>query len=145
DKIRKSIGGHYFIYGSVEQRNDPEASYFIRTENLIFHPELTKEVQQKFERNFLAYWLRLIKFENKFDFQGFTISADLILLRAKHILGATALMSGKLHEALRLHESVEQDLKRINPLPDELIKLREIVINLIGEENFLIARSYFIV
>ncbi len=140
-KMQKSIQGHFFIWGSIKERD--ENKYYIDLEALVVHNPVNIKVHREVTEEFLNIWSKRIIFEEKMEFEGFLFSADLIFLSIEYMVGIAAYISRDPLLALELHQNCLRDLSNINPLPPNLAKTKERCTKIIADESLIIARWYY--
>ena len=144
-KIRKRTQGHFFIYGSIKERQDRENRYYLDLEALVTHAPVQLPTQNKMVQDFLSVWYKQISFQEKIEFRGFLFAADAIFIAAQYIIGIAALVSGDVSLAFELHTGLDNDpyFSRFSPLPPNLQNVKKRLKTLLSEENHLMARAFF--
>lgn len=142
-EVQKKIGGHFFVWGSIKKRQDQENKYFLDLEALVIHNPINQVLQKEITNDFLTVWYKKISFQEKIEFTGFTLTADLIYIAIKYITGIAALISRDPFLALKLHTNLKADFSKFNPLPPNLQKIKTKLTNILAEENFLIAKWFY--
>lgn len=142
-KAQKKINGHFFVWGNVKERQDEENKYFFDLEALVIHNPINIALQKEIANDFLTVWYKKISFQEKIEFKGFILTADLVYIAIKYIIGIAALFSGDPFLAINLHANLEGDFSKFNPLPPNLQKIKNKLSNIIAEENLIIARRHY--
>jgi len=143
-KIRKKTHGHFFIYGSIKERQDGENRYYLDLEALVIHAPVQFHTQKQIVQDFLSVWYKQISFKEKLEFKGFLFAADSIFIAVQYVVGIAALVSGDIYLALELHTGLDRDpyFSRFSTLPPNLQNVRKKLKILLSEENFLVAKSF---
>lgn len=143
-KIRKRTQGHFFIYGSIKERQDGENRYYLDLEALVIHAPVQFPTQKQIVQDFLSVWYKQISFQEKIEFKGFLFAADSIFIAVQYVVGIAALVSGGISLALELHTGLDNDpyFSRFKPLPPNLQNVKKKLKILLAEENFLIAKAF---
>jgi len=141
-KVQKRINGNFYVLGSIKERKDVENKYFLNLDGLVVHDRLEVNSQTSLKNEFQNIWARSIEFQEKVEFKGFLLSADLIFIAVQYIVGLAALYSGKAFIAVNLHKKVEQTLSRIKNPPPNLTNVLRKLQELIPQEYFVIAYAY---
>ena len=146
EKMQGKIGGHFYIWGKIRKRLDKESKYFLDIDGLVRHIGIGVEKHKLVTNNFLEAWFKRIEFSEIFELKGFEISAELVFLVAKYIVGVAALVSHDPLLALTLHSKLKGELADIltkfNPPPQNLITISKKLDSFIAEENSLLATWY---
>lgn len=142
-KVRKRTQGHFFIYGSIKERQDGENRYFLDLEALVIHAPVQFPAQKQIVKDFLSVWYKQISFQEKIEFKGFQFAADSIFIAVQYVVGIAALVSGDISLALELHTKLDNDpyFLRFNKLPPNLLNVKRKIRILLAEENYLIAKA----
>ena len=142
-KIRKRTCGHFFVYGSIKERQDGENRYYLDLEAIVTHAPVQFPTQIQIVQNFLSVWYKQISFQEKIEFKGFLFAADSIFIAVQYVVGIAALVSGDIFLALELHAGLNNDpyFSRFSPLPPNLQNVKGKLKALLAEENFLIAKT----
>lgn len=145
EKVRKTIRGHFFVWGDIKERQDEENKYFLDLDALVVHAPVHVITQQKIVNEFLSVWYKQISFDERIEFKGFLFTADSVFMAVKYIVGIAALVSGDVFLALSLHESLNCDpyFKTFNPIPPNLVHVKKQLIGLLSEEYLLAAKYAF--
>jgi len=146
-RFRKKVSGHFYIWGDIRKRKDGDDKYFFNLDGLVVHRPLSVDVHKEFTKRFIEGWFRRIKYSELFEFKGFELSADLVYIAVKYIVGMAAFISGDPFFALRLHDNLSQDIRKVRSGVDDRSKTKLDLValkarKLIGEENLVIARRY---
>lgn len=143
-KIRKRTRGHFFIYGTIKERQDGENRYFLDLEALVTHAPVQFSAQKQIVQDFLSVWYKQISFQEKIEFKGFLFAADTVFIAVQFVVGIAALVSGDLRLALELHASLDKDpyFSKFSQLPPNLLNVKRKIKTLLAEENFLIAKAF---
>lgn len=143
---QKKIGGHLYIWGKIRKRMDKESKYIFDIDGLVVHKPLKVGVHKIITKDFIESWFKRIAFSDVFELTGFEISAELVFVISKYIIGLASLISGDPVLALKLHTGLRTEFEVINkkytPIPPNLLKIRSKLDALIAEENILIANWY---
>ncbi|MFA6529109.1 MAG: hypothetical protein WCT46_06255 [Candidatus Gracilibacteria bacterium] len=143
---QKKIGGHLYIWGEIRKRMDKESKYIFDIDGLIVHKPLKVGAHNIIAKDFIESWFKRIAFSDVFELTGFEISAELVFVISKYIIGLASLISGDPVLALKLHTVLRTEFeginKKYNPVPPNLLKIRSKLDALIAEENILIANWY---
>ena len=143
-KLQNKTRGHFYIWGSIKERLDTDQKYFFKLDALVIHNPVNKVIHEKLQKDFLTIWFKNISFIEKLELKGFQLTADLVFIAAKYIIGIAALISGDLFLANKLHETLENDFKKFTPIPPNILKIQGQLRPLLAEEYFLIGRSYYL-
>ena len=143
---QKKIGGHLYIWGKIRRRMDKESKYIFDIDGLVVHKPLKVGAHKIITKDFIESWFKRIAFSDVFELTGFEISAELVFVISKYIIGLASLISGDPVLALKLHSGLRTEFevinKKYNPVPPNLLKIRSKLDALIAEENILIANWY---
>lgn len=146
EAYQKKIGGHLYIWGKIRKRMDKESKYIFDIDGLVVHKPLKVGAHKIIAKDFIESWFKRIAFSDVFELTGFEISAELIFVISKYIIGLASLISGDPVLALKLHTGLRTEFEAINakynPVPPNLLKIRSKLDALIAEENILIANWY---
>ena len=102
NNLNKKIKGHFFIWGNIKERRDNENMYILDLDGIVLHSPLNDPIQAKLAQEFTTVWARSINFLEKFEFRGFSFSADLIFIAVEYITGLAALFSGDVQMAEKI-------------------------------------------
>ncbi len=141
-KIQKRINGHFYVWGSIKERKDEESKFFFNLEGLVLHDPLDKNTQISLKKEFQNIWARSIEFQEKVEFKGFLLSADLIFIAVEYIAGLAALYSGNAFIAINLHKNVEKSIDNIINPPPNISKVSKTLKSLIPQEFYIVACVY---
>jgi tetratricopeptide (TPR) repeat protein len=144
NKIQKRIKGHFYVWGEIKERKDEEHKYFLNLDGLVIHDTLYKNHQTNLMNEFKNIWARSIEFQEKVEFKGFLISADMIFQAVEYIVGLAALYSGNAFIAVNLHTQVEKSLSELKEKSPNIEKVEKTLKSLIPQELYLIARVYYL-
>jgi len=142
-KAQKRIRGHFFVWGSILERQDVETKYYLEFHGLVLHPPAHQQLQKELIRDFQNVWIYQFSFIEKAEYQGFRLSADYVFVASKYIIGLAAFYSGDVFTALRLHENLEAELVRITDHPN-IDHIRNRLRIVLAEEHVAAARWYYI-
>jgi len=142
-KLQKVIRGHFYIWGDIKERQDIDNKYFLDLEALTVHIPVNFNISQKIKEEFLNAWYKKVYFQEKLEFKGFIITADLIYIAVKYITGISALISRDPFLALELHEKLVIDLEKFQPKPPNIIIIQRKLTELMAEECLIISRLFF--
>lgn len=141
-RIRETINGHFYIYGSVSERGgEEENAYYLNTHAFVVHPPLTPELQRRLSTSFSDIWVREFNFLEKIEKVGFDFTATYWYTGAQYMVGFAALASGDISTALRLHEATQNkiDVLKIKPT---FARTQKQLNNCLGAEYALTAAEY---
>lgn len=142
--IQKRIRGHFFITGNIKVRNDNESKYFFdNLEGLVIHKEVNDQIAVIIKNEFIKSWWESINFPEKFELNGFYLTADLIYIAVKYIVGIAAFVSGDLDTAIKLHEKLSSSFAKFKTLPPNLESINNQHQILLAEEYLIKARKYY--
>jgi len=143
-KIRKRTQGHFFVYGSIKERQDGENRYYLDLEALVIHAPVQFHTQKQIVQDFLSVWYKQISFKEKLEFKGFLFAADSIFIAVQYVVGIASLVSGDIFLALELHTRLDNDpyFLKVSSLQPNLLNVKKKLKILLAEENFLIAKSF---
>lgn len=141
-KFNKKINAHYFVWGEVKKREDGEIKYFFELNGYVVHKPIPQNLSRDLSIDFSKVLPKQLEFLEKQQLKGFEISAGLVYLSIKYIIGVAAFVSGDLILAERLHQNLYIEFNSLKPLPDHLRAIRTKAFNFFVEEKFLIALVY---
>lgn len=142
-EFQNKIHGHFFITGNIKVRNDGERKYILdNLRGLVIHKEVNSQISTIIKNEFINSWWETIHFPEKFELSGFSLSADLIYIAAKYIIGIAALVSGDANTAIKLHENLSSSFSKFKKLPPNLTLINERYKTLLAEEYLIKAREY---
>lgn len=143
-KLKKRINGHFYVWGNLKERKDQENKFFFNLDALVIHNPLNRNVYVSFKNEFQNIWVRSFEFQEKVEFKGFLISADLTFLAVEYIVGLASLYSGNVFIAIELHTKVEKSLSEFKELTPNMKNVEKTLKTLIPQEYYLISRVYFL-
>jgi hypothetical protein len=139
-KFDKKIRGRFYIWGDIKERYDIDKKYFIETNALVKYVPIDFSRSDEIRDNLNNIYRRQIVFDERVEFVGFRLIANIIFLSARYIIGIASLYSYDLFTALKLHEGLKEELEnRFSPLPPSLIRVSEHLKVLVSREYYLIA------
>ena len=143
EKIHRKIRGHFYIWGTIKQRMDQENKYFLSLNGLVTHRPIPEAESTHLSKEFRDVLPRNISFYEKIEFHGFKFSAKITYLAARYIIGLAALHSGDPFTAFKLHNGLDTEFKKINPLPKEFQAICGKTVKCLAFELFQQARVFF--
>jgi len=137
--FNKKVQCHFYIWGSIRKRYDVEQKYFIETNALVRHVPVGFSISDEIKKNFKDIYGRVISFDEKIEYVGFKLTADIIYLSARYIIGIASLYSYDPFTALKLHGGLKEEIKsKFTPLPPNLV-------NVSNNLNYLLSREYYLI
>jgi hypothetical protein len=143
-KLHKKVKGHIYIYGDIKKRKHGEEQYLLSLGGLVLHRPVALQVSNELSKDFLATLPKGINFQEIFSFQGFQISAEIVLKSVEYISGIAAAISGRPDLAIRLHTDLKNKIISIpldNKFPADHAILKKID-NLLADEHAVLAVFY---
>jgi len=139
-KFDKKVRGHFYIWGNIKERYDIDKKYFIETNALVKHVPISFSKSDEIRDSLNNIYGRLIVFDERVEFAGFHLTADIVYLSARYIIGIASLYSYDPFTALTLHKGLDKEIEnRFKPLPQNLLKVLEHLKVLLSKEYYLIA------
>jgi hypothetical protein len=119
NSLKNRIRGHFYIWGDIKERLDIEKKYFLELDGLVLHTPLNDPIKTRLGTELAMVWARSINFQEKIEFKGFLLSADVTFIAVEYILGLAAFFSGNVELAENLHTRLESSIpKEIEQLPN---------------------------
>lgn len=145
EKINKKVKAHFYVWGDVKKRPDGEngEKYFLNFQGYVIHKPISQNLSQEISKDFSKVLPREVNFLEKRSFRGFEVSAKLVELAAKYIIGIAAFVSQDPKLALKLHNGLEDQFNLFKPLPPHLQEIRNRIPFLISDETLWIAWWHF--
>lgn len=141
-RMQKQIRGHGFIFGRITERV-AGTLYILESNAFVTLPPLHLDVQKGIDEDFGRIWTHRIHIEEKAEFIGFPLSADLMFIPVAYIMGIAALISRDVFTALRFHDTLMGQTEKLKAIP-EVAEVRKKLIPTLSEENVLAARFYHV-
>lgn len=140
-KMNKRLRSHFFVWGNIKKRPTGEEGekYFLSFHGYVTHKPIHQELKMELARDFSAVLPAEISFSER-DFRGFEVSAAIVHLAAKYIIGVAAFVSQDPLLAFKLHNGLREQFNRYRPLPPHLQNIRNKIPILLSEEALWIAR-----
>lgn len=143
-KLHLKVKGHIYIFGETKKRKNGADQYFLSLDGSVMHRPVDQNTSQELSKDFLATLPKGINFNDEFAFEGFQVSADIVLRSVKYIVGLAAFVSGDFNLAIKLHNNFKQQMKQSTvklPSHDNILnKLNLIMAN----EHALLAHYHFL-
>ena len=145
EKINKKIKAHFYVWGDVKKRPDGDEGekYFLNFQGCVIHKPIPQNLSQEISKDFSKVLPRAVNFLEKRYFKGFEVSAKLVHLAAKYIIGIAAFVSQDPQLAFRLHDGLKEQFNIFRPLPLHLQDIRDRIPHLISDETLWIARWHY--
>lgn len=141
-KLKKKLNSQFYIWGDIKERLDLEPKYFLDLNARVIHQPISLKIKNPVQEAFKYTWHKKITFGKNIELKGFMVTADLVFLAVKYVVGVAALISQDPFTALKLHESLGSDLKKFNPLPPNLVGVKKDLLKHLSDECVIIARHY---
>lgn len=143
--INNKIKAHFYVWGDVKKRQDGEngEKYFLNFQGYVIHKPISQNLSQEISKDFSKVLPREVNFLEKRSFRGFEVSAKLVQLAAKYIIGIAAFVSQDPKLAFKLHVGLKDQFNLFKPLPPHLQEIRNRIPLLISDEILWIARWHF--
>lgn len=144
--FQKRVRGHFYVWGTIKERMNIENTYLMNLDGLVTHHPLDLEVRGKIQREFLSIFPRQISFYERFEMNGFQVTADYMYLAVRYVTGIAAFFSGDPVTALKLHGHLKEEIERFaEPLPPNLRHVLDELQQTLRVETALLAKHrYFI-
>jgi len=144
NKLHAKIKGHIYIYGETKKRKNGDDEYFLFLNGFVAHRPVAKQVSDNLAKDFISTLPQSVNFKEEFAFQGFSISASVVLKSVKYVVGIASFISGNPLLATRLHEDLKNELQTTsNKLPSDIAILKKLNSQL-AEEYSILSRYYFV-
>ncbi len=143
EQINKKIKGHFYIWGKAKRRNDGGSKYFLELDGLVVHKPTSINAHSDLSREFIALLPKQISFLESEEYSGFRVTADIIYLTSRYIIGVAAYISGDPHLAIQLHSNLRDEFNRLRPLPIHIQKIRDSIPSWLANEELIIARNFY--
>lgn len=143
-KIQQRVNGRFYIWGKIKERHDQKNSYILNINALVVYKEVKEDISEIIKKDILAVWYETVSFAEEIEIRGFDITADIIYIAVKYIVGIAALISGDPQTAVLLHKNLENDFSLFTPLPPNLVYVKSNLQSLIAIELLILARFLFI-
>lgn len=140
-KINKKIRGHFYLYGKVKRRFNPENTYFLELNGMVFHIPIDRHNQELLKHDIDTVLPKRVQFLETFEFQGFQFMADTIYLAAKYITGIAAYLSRDAVLAQKLHSNLEMELNKLGKLLPNLEEIKRRIPFLLSSELLSMAQA----
>lgn len=143
-KLHKKTRGHIYIFGETKKRNSGgKDQYFLSLDGMVLHRPVPQQVSQELSKDFLATLPKGINFNEELAFDGFQVSADIVVKSVKYIVGIAAYISGSPSISIKLHTDLKNQIKsNTQKLPGDNIILSKID-GLLSNEYAIMALYYF--
>lgn len=140
-KMNRRLRSHFYVWGNIKKRPDGEIGekYFLSFQGYVTHKPIRKELKEELARDFSAVLPKEISFSER-DFRGFEVSAAIVHLAARYIIGVAAFVSQDPRLAFKLHNGLREQFNMYRPLPHHLQNIRAKIPLLLSEEALWIAR-----
>lgn len=146
ERVQNKIGGHFFIWGKIRKRLDKNSKYIFDIDGLVTHKRIDVNKHKLVTNDFIESWFKRIAFSEIFELKGFEVSAELVFLVVKYVIGVAALVSNDPILSLELHTGLKSELtqaiSKFDKPPNNLLLIQKKLDALIAEENSLIATWY---
>ncbi len=142
--LHKKAKGHFYLWGQIKLRNDGERKYFLSLEGMVTHRPIKISKSNELASDFINLLPKEISFAEAFDFKGFRLTSELVYIAVKYITGMAAFLSGDPFLAYKLHSNLEKDFAKFNPLPPNLLIIKNKLPGVISEEQLVISRHKFL-
>lgn len=142
-KLHNKVRGHIYIFGETKKRTSGgKEQYFLSLDGMVLHRPVEQQVSQELSKDFLSTLPKGINFNDEFAFEGFQVSANIVVNSVKYIVGLSAYISGNPVLAINLHTNLKNQL-RSNPqkMPGDHFILSKID-NLLSNEYAFLAAYY---
>ena len=145
EKIARKIHGDFWVWGKIKERLEGRNKFFFNLEARVIHSPLRTEVNNPVKKAFDESWIRKISIDEKAESLGFEFAAELVFIGLNYVTGIAAYISNDPNTALKLHESLLNELKRkFISLPPNLKNIQENIIKHLSDECVLIAHNYLL-
>ncbi len=114
EDIKKKTRGHYYIYGDIKERKDAQNKYYLKLNSAVIHSHVNFSISDKIRKEMDQTFPRQISIEENFELRGFQITADMIFYSTEYILGICALVSNDPKMALQIHQTLFNNLQKLN-------------------------------
>jgi tetratricopeptide (TPR) repeat protein len=136
NKLQNHIRGVFYVYGSVVERDVD--TYILETDMIIHHGPVDPEAQEQIAYAVNNIWSLRFSFKEKAEYAGFRFSAAYIYLSARYIIGEAAFVLHRYEIALKMHETLETELKKLIGHPN-LSRINQHLGELLAEEHSIVA------
>ncbi len=145
ETINKKIKAHFYVWGDVKKRSDGDSGekYFINFQGYVVHKPISQNLSRTISIEFSKVLPKEVNFLERRSFKGFEVSATIVYLAAKYIIGIAAFVSQDPWLAFKLHNGLRDQFNAFRPLPPHLQDIRNRIPLLISDETLWIARWYF--
>ena len=145
EEMNKKIRAHFYIWGDIKKRtNGTEAEeYFIKLSGYVIHKPVSKDLQKEISKEFAAALPGEINFLENRSFRGFEVSAKIVHLAARYIIGFAAFVSLDPQIAFKLHDGLKEKLNELEPLPLQLQNMKKRIPIFISDETLWIAKWHY--
>lgn len=137
-KIGGKMGCHFHVYGSIKERQRGRNTYVIDTNMMVSHAPLDTEARQQIARDVTNVWGSQFTFAETVEYHGFNFAAEYIYVAAKYIIGCAAFASGDAVTAIKLHESLINELGTLAANPN-ITYIEHRLSQLLAAEHHIIA------
>src|SRR5881397_1706131 len=118
NRIKKRTRARGFVFGRITERFVGQSTYILESNALVSTPPVQLEIQKGLDQDFGRIWTHRIDIEEKAEFVGFPLTADLMFIPVAYIMGIAALMSRDVFTGLRFHESLMLQTNRLVGIPE---------------------------
>lgn len=112
-KINKKIKWHYFIGWKVEKVKDWWLRCYLRTNAMVFHKNIPKNVQTELSTDFNNLYPRDISFEENWYKTWIDFSWEYSSIVARYMIGVAFLISNNPFWAIELHRKLHFELEKV--------------------------------
>lgn len=144
ERVQKRIRGAAFIFGKITERMAGESTYILESHAFVTLPTIELEEQKGIDRAFASIWTQRIHIEERAEFLGFTLSADLMFIPVAFIMGIAALTARDVFAALKFFNTVKTQTEQLVGIP-EIAEVRRKLVPYLSESNVIASRYYYVV
>lgn len=144
EQINQKIGAHLYIWGDIKKRLNGESGdvYSLAFHGYVVHKPITMELSSDLAKDFSSILPREINFSER-EFKGFEVSAKMIHLAIKYIIGLAAFVSQDPQLAFTLHNGLQEKFNLYRPLPVHIQRIRDRIPILLSEEALWISKWHY--
>jgi len=123
-KINKKIRSDIYFVGDVQKEKDGQKEkYFLDLEGMVMHMPSNKNISEEISYDFRNVLPKDINFDTFFGLRGCKITANIIYLAAKYIVGVASFISGNPELALKLHSGLDTEFEKYKQINKSLTEI----------------------
>lgn len=140
--LLKKTKGHFFLYGNIKERRDPDKTYIFDLDAIVIHTELQNNKSNPIQKAFNDFWIKRVMFKESHELLGFQFTADVLILAVGYVIGIANFVSGGVVVSVKIHEEVLGAIEKFKSPAHYLINVKNELRKYLCLEYCILAKSF---